>query len=87
MADSVILLFMYANEWQGKNYYCNGDPQWQPMPIAIPRVVFSTLLICIHLKQKKTESATAGMKISGGLQQNSGDELKLYLSRTGSTLH
>ena len=29
-------------------------------------------------------SATAGTKIGGGFRQSSGDELKLYLRRTGS---
>ena len=34
----------------------------------------------------KTGSATAEMKISGGLWQNSGCELKLYLGCTGSAV-
>ena len=37
-------------------------------------------------KQWKTGLATAGMKICGNSRWNSGDELKLYLRRTGSTL-
>ena len=45
-------------------------------PVTVLAVAFFPALICIHKQTIKTGLATAGMKMGGGLQRNSGGELK-----------
>ena len=71
--------------------FSSGPPpkQWSVVAataqMAIGSGFFSLNSFAYINNQQETESATAGMKISSGLQQNSAADLKLYLGCTGST--
>ena len=54
------------------------------MAIILAVAFFPATHLYTQTNNKKTGSATTGMKISGSLWQNSGGELKLYPGCTGS---